>query len=36
MSKRVLIVNGHPDNAPERFCSALARPTPQGRRRAGT
>jgi putative NADPH-quinone reductase len=24
MSKRVLIINGHPDNAPERLCSALA------------
>ena len=24
MGKRVLVINGHPDPAPERFCSALA------------
>ncbi len=23
MSKRILVINGHPDTRPERFCSAL-------------
>lgn len=35
MKKRVLILNGHPDPAPERFCAALAGAYEKGAQAAG-
>ena len=35
MSRRILIINGHPDNAPERFCTALAEAYATGAQSAG-
>lgn len=35
MTKRILILNGHPDPAPERFCSALAVAYQKGAQTAG-
>jgi putative NADPH-quinone reductase len=35
MKKRILIVNGHPDPAPERFCTALAGAYEKGAHSAG-
>lgn len=33
--KRILVINGHPDPAPERFCSALCDAYEEGAREAG-
>lgn len=35
MARRILIVNGHPDGDPARFCAALARAYAEGARAAG-
>lgn len=35
MSKRILVLNGHPDPAPERLCAALAEAYAQGAAAAG-
>ena len=35
MSKRIVIIQGHPDTAPERFCRALASVYERGARAAG-
>lgn len=35
MSRKVLIINGHPDARPERLCAALARAYAKGAARAG-
>lgn len=36
MGKHLLIINGHPDPRPERFCSALSKAFADGARRAGS
>ena len=33
--KRILVINGHPDPRPERYCAALARAYLQGARKSG-
>jgi len=35
LKHRILVVNGHPDPAPERFCSALCDAYEEGARQAG-
>ena len=35
MSKNILIINGHPDPSPERFCHALAEAYSTGAKNAG-
>jgi len=34
MSKNILIINGHPDPSPERFCHALAEANSTGAKNA--